>query len=79
MQLAPQKQQHPPIAQPCFSQLQEISHAIQAHHQSSEWNTAMKSIYVRNLPEDTNKQDICEFLGLNSTPYLPDTFNIVFL
>ena len=39
----------------------------------------MKSIYVRNLPEDTNKQDICEFLGLNSTPYLPDTFNIVFL
>ena len=39
----------------------------------------MKSIYVRNLPKDTNKQDICEFLGLNSTPYLPDTFNIVFL
>ena len=38
----------------------------------------MKNIYVGNLPEDTNKQDICELFGLNSTPYLRDTFNIDF-
>ena len=36
----------------------------------------MKNIYVGNLPEDINKQDICELFGLNSTPYLRDTYNI---
>ena len=38
----------------------------------------MKNIYVGNLPEDINKQDICELFGLNSTPYLRDTCNIDF-
>ena len=32
--LASQEQQHPPIARPCSSQLQKISHPIQTHHQS---------------------------------------------
>ena len=77
-QLASQEQQHPPITRPCSSQLQEISHTIQTHHQRSERNIAMKNIYVGNLPEDINKQDICELFGLNSTPYLRDTCNIDF-
>ena len=38
----------------------------------------MKNIYVGNLPEDINKQDICQLFGLNSTPYLRDTCNIDF-
>ena len=38
----------------------------------------MKNIYVGNLPEDFNKQDICELFGLNSIPYLRDTCNIDF-
>ena len=38
----------------------------------------MKNIYVSNLPEDVNGQDICELFGLNSTPYLGDTCNIDF-
>ena len=75
-QLASQEQQHTPITRPCSSQLQEISHTIQTHHQRSERNTAMKNIYVGNLPEDINKQDICELFGLNSTPYLRDRCNI---
>ena len=69
-QLASQEERHPPITRPCSSQLQEISHTIQRHHQRSERNIAMKNIYVGNLPEDINKQDICEHFGLNSTPYL---------
>ena len=36
----------------------------------------IKNKYVNNLPEDTNKQDICELFGLNSTSYLKDTCNI---
>ena len=77
-QLASQEQQHPRITQPCSSQLQEIPHTIQTHHQRPERNTAMKNIYVGNLPEDINKQDICELFGLNSTPYLRDKCNIDF-
>ena len=38
----------------------------------------MKNIYVGNLPEYINKQDICELFDLNSTPYLRDTCNIDF-
>ena len=38
----------------------------------------MKNIYVDNLPEDINKQDICELFGLNLTPYLRDTCNVDF-
>ena len=38
----------------------------------------MKNTYVGNLPENINKQDICELFGLNSTPYLRDTCNIDF-
>ena len=67
-----------PHTRPCSSQLQEISHTIQTHHQRSERNIAMKNIYVGNLPEDINKQDICELFGLNSTPYLRDACNIDF-
>ena len=77
-QLASQELQHPPIARPCSSQLQEISHPIQTHHQRSERYIAVKNIYVGNLPEDINKQDICELFGLNSAPYLRDTCNIDF-
>ena len=77
-QLASQEQQHPPIARPCSSQLQEIPHPIQRHHQRSERNIAMKNIYAGNLPEDINKQSICELFGLNSTPYLRGTCNIDF-
>ena len=76
--LTSQEQQHPPIARPCSSQLQETPHTIQTHHQGSERNIAMKNIYVGNLREDINKQDICELFGLNSTPYLRDTCNIDF-
>ena len=36
----------------------------------------MKNIYVGNLPEDMNKQDICEFCDLHSTSYLRDTCNM---
>ena len=36
----------------------------------------MKNVYVGNLIEDINKQDICELFGLSSTPYLQDTCNI---
>ena len=70
--------QDPPIARPCSSQLQEISHTTQTHHQRPEQNIAMKNIYVGNLPEDITKQDICELFGLNSTSYLRDTSNIDF-
>ena len=38
----------------------------------------MKNINVGNLPENINKQDICELFGLNPTPYLRDTCNIDF-
>ena len=38
----------------------------------------MKNIYVGNLPEDINKQDISELFGLNSTPHLRETGNIDF-
>ena len=38
----------------------------------------MKNVFVGNLPDDTTKQDICEFFGLNSTSYLRDTCNIDF-
>ena len=38
----------------------------------------MKNIFVGNLPENINKQDICELFGLNSTSYLRDTCNIDF-
>ena len=38
----------------------------------------MKNIYVGNLPDDINKQDICELFGLTATPYLRDTSNIDF-
>ena len=38
----------------------------------------MKNIYVGNLTEDINIQDICELFGLSSTPYLRDTGNIDF-
>ena len=34
--LALQEQQHPPIARPCSSQLQKISHPSPTHHQKSE-------------------------------------------
>ena len=37
-QLASQEQQHPPITRPYSSQLREISHTIQTHHQRSERN-----------------------------------------
>ena len=77
-QLASQEPQDPPIARPCSSQLQEISHTTQTHHQRPEQNIAMKNIYVGNLPEDITKQDICELFGLNSTSYLRDTSNIDF-
>ena len=77
-QLASQEQEHPPIARPCSSELQEIPHSIQTHQQRSERNIAMKNIYLGNLPEDINKQDIFELFGLNSTPYLRDTCNIDF-
>ena len=63
-----QEKQHPPIARPCSSQLQEISHPIQMHHQRSERNIEMKDIYVDNLPEDITKQYICEIFGLNPNP-----------
>ena len=36
----------------------------------------MRNIYAGNLPEDINKQDICELFGLNSALYLRDTCNI---
>ena len=36
----------------------------------------MKNIDVGNLPEDINKQDICELFGVNSTSYLGDKCNI---
>ena len=77
-QLDSQEQQHPPIARPCSSQLQEISHPIQTHHQGSERNIAKKYIYAGILPEDVTKQYICELFGLNSTYYLRDTCNIDF-
>ena len=38
----------------------------------------MKNISVGNLPENIDKQDICELFGLNSTPYLRNTCNIDF-
>ena len=38
----------------------------------------MNNIFVGNLPENINKQDICELFGLNSTSYLRDTCNIDF-
>ena len=38
----------------------------------------MRNIYVGNLREDINKQDISELFGLNSTPYLRDTCSIDF-
>ena len=77
-QLASQEPQDPPIARPCSSQLQEISHTTQTHHQRPEQNIAMKNIYVGNLSEDIIKQDICELFGLNSTSYLRDTCNVDF-
>ena len=73
-----QEKQHPPIARPCSSQLQEISHPIQTHHQRSERNIEMKDIYVDNLPEDITKQYICEIFGLNPTSHFRDACNIDF-
>ena len=43
-QLASQKQQHPPIALTCFSQVQEIWHSIQTNLQRSARNIAMKNM-----------------------------------
>ena len=77
-QLASQEQQDPFIARPCSSQLQEISHPTQTHHQRPEQNIAVKSIYVGNLPGDIIKQNIWELFGLNSTSYLRDACNINF-
>ena len=73
-----QESQDPPIARPCFLQLQQISHPSQTHHQRPEQNIAMENIYVGNLSEDIIKQDICELFVLNSTSYLRDTCNVDF-
>ena len=43
-----------------------------------EQNITVKNIYVGNLVEDINKQDICETFGSNWTSYLRDTCNIDF-
>ena len=77
-QIASKEQQHPPIAQNCSSQLQEISHSIQTHHQRSERSIVIKNVYVGNLLEDITKQDICELFGLNARSNLLDACNIDF-
>ena len=77
-QLTSQGLQDPLVARPYSSQLQKISHPIQAHHQRPEQYTSVKNIYVGNLPEDITKQDVCELFGLDSTSYLRDTCSIDF-
>ena len=77
-QLTSQGPQDPLVARPYSSQLQKISHPIQAHHQRPEQYTSAKNIYVGNLPEDITKQDVCELFGLDSTSYLQDTCSIDF-
>ena len=77
-QLTSQGPQDPLVARPYSSQLQKISHPIQAHHQRPEQYTSVKNIYVGNLPEDITKQDVCELFGLDSTSYLRDTCSIDF-
>ena len=74
-QLVSQEQQHPPIPLPRTLQLKEILHPIQTHHQRLERNITTKSKYLSNLLEDIAKQNICEFFGLNSACYSPDTRN----
>ena len=74
-QLVSQEQQHPPIPLPRTLQLKEILHPIQTHHQRLERNITTKSKYLSNLLEDIAKQNICEFFGLNSACYSPDTCN----
>ena len=74
-QLVSQEQQHPPIPLPRTLQLKQILHPIQTHHQRLERNITTKSKYLSNLLEDVTKQNICEFFGLNSACYSPDTFN----
>ena len=74
-QLVSQEQQHPPIPLPRTLQLKEMLHPIQTHHQRLERNITTKSKYLSNLLEDIAKQNICEFFGLNSACYSPDTCN----
>ena len=74
-QLVSQEQQHPPIPLPRTLQLKQILHPIQTHHQRLERNITTKSKYLSNLLEDIAKQNICEFFGLNSACYSPDTCN----
>ena len=77
-QLTSQGPQDPLVARRYSSQLQKISHPIQAHHQRPEQYTSVKNIYVGNLPEDIPKQVVCELFVLDSTSYLRDTCCIDF-
>ena len=45
-QLTSQEPQYPPIARCCSSQLQEILHPTQTHHQRPEQNIAVKNICI---------------------------------
>ena len=75
-QLTSQGPQDPLVARTYLSQLQELSHPTQAHHQRPEQNTSVKNICMGNLPEDITKQDVCELYGSDTTSYLRDTCSI---